>query len=97
MTGAHKHKVESVGLSLCLSRDNGDWYFSFVQQNILVRSVTQNPIILLSVLAKSETNVSGLAWVCCKIAKDWAHFRDFPIVAEQGNEAGNRIFCAKKT
>ena len=34
---------------------------------------------------------------CCKIGKDWAHFRDFPIVAEQGNEAGNRIFCAKKT
>ena len=49
VTGAHKHKVESVGLALCLSRDNGDWYFSFVQQNTVVRSVTQNPIILLSV------------------------------------------------
>ena len=101
MTGAHRDKVESVGLALCLSPDNGEWYFSFVSraEYTVVRSVTQNPIILLSaVLAKSETNVGNTrAWLCCKIGKDWAHFRDFPIVAEQGNEAGNRIFCAKKT
>ena len=76
--------------------ENGILVLSRAEYTV-VRSVTQNPIILLSVLAKSETNVPGLAWVCCKIAKDWAHFRDFPIVAEQGNEAGNRIFCAKKT
>ena len=78
--------------------ENGILVLSGAEYTV-VRSVTQNPIILLSVLlAKSETNVGNtLAWLCCKIGKDWAHFRDFPIVAEQGNEAGNRIFCAKKT
>ena len=93
-----KWKV-SDWLSVSLqTMENGILVLSRAEYTV-VRSVTQNPIILLSVLfAKSETNVGNTrAWLCCKIGKDWAHFRDFPIVAEQGNEAGNRIFCAKKT
>ena len=71
--------------------------FTKIYLNFVFKSVSLPYNSPCSVLAKLETNVLGLAWVCCKIGKDWAHFRDFPIVAEQGNEAGNRIFCAKKT
>ena len=97
MTGAHKHKVESVRLALCRSRDNGDWYFSFVSSRIHSQVSDSKPNYTLVCPLKLSRKQMLETPDCCKIGKDWAHFRDFPIVAEQGNEAGNRIFCAKKT
>ena len=99
MTGAHKHKVESVGLALCLSRDNGDWYFSFVSSRIhsQVSDSKPNYTLVCPLKLSRKQMLETPDWALLQNRKRLGSFRDFPIVAEQGNEAGNRIFCAKKT
>lgn len=80
VTGAHKHKVESVGLALCLSRDNGDWYFSFVSSRIhsQVSDSKPNYTLVCPLKLSRKQMLETPDWALLQNRKRLGSFQRFP-------------------